>query len=126
MINKISNETYKEENNKIDKEENFKDIDDNFKLVLMASYNTEKNSFIHDLLTQAKKIDEKYQLNKFDYLMRTSDNKKWNRDFIKEKFINYEAKNNQLNLCGPVGFMEYMKNEFLASEKVLKENISYV
>jgi hypothetical protein len=126
MVNKISIDTYNEENNKIDKEENFEDVDDNFKLILMASYTNEKNSFINDLLIQAKKIDEKYRLNKFDYLMRTSDENKWNRDFIKEKFINYETKNNKLNLCGPVGFMEYMKTEFLAAEKVLEENISYV
>ena len=92
----------------------------------MASYITEKHSFIHELLMQVKKIDEKYKLNKFDYVMRISANSKWNKEFIKEKFLNCEKKDNKLYLCGPVGYMEFMKNELLNAEKVLDENINYV
>ena len=125
MIDKISKTSFDEENNKIDKEENFNEIGDDFKLILMGSYNTEKHSFMHDLLMKLKNLDEKYQMNKFDYVMRTSSNKKWDRDFIKEKFINCENKYNKLHLCGPVGFMEYMKEEFLAADKIDFENIRF-
>ena len=135
MIHNISINSYKEENNKIDKEENFNEIGNDFKLTLMVSYNNENHSFINDLLIKVKEIDEKYNLNKFDYLMRTSkettkettkENSRWNREFLKEKFLNSLKKDNKMFLCGPVGFMEYMKTEFLEADKVVNDNIIYV
>lgn len=126
MVNRVSRTSFKNEDNKIEKTEKFSAVEDDFKLILFVSYSTKNSALMHDILQKANSLDKKYTLNKFDYYMRSSEDKKWERSFYQAALESVSSKQgNQLHLCGPVGYMEYMKNNFLETGKINVENIFF-
>ncbi len=125
MISKVSKNNYNENLNKIDKNEFFSEIGDGFKVILFVSYSTRNSAFMHDILLKANGINKKYNMNLFDYYMRTNDDLKWDRAFFNETLKYVQKEGNQLHLCGPVGFMELMKNNFMETGKISVNNIFY-
>lgn len=125
MIDLVSKRTFKTNNNKIDQSENFSDIQNDFKLILYVSFSSKSSAIMHDILQKANSLDKKYSLNKFDYYMRSNEDKRWEKSFYQATLENVSKKVTQLHLCGPVGFMEVMKNNFLETGKIDVGNIYF-
>ncbi len=125
MVDRVSRNSFNEENNKIDTSENFSDIDDNFKLILFVSYLTINQALMDDILQKANCLDKKYNLNKFDYYMRSNEDKLWNKSFFQAAFENVSKQETHLHLSGPVSFMEFIKGDILETGKINVDNIHY-
>ena len=126
MINKISRTKFNENRNKIDDIETFGDIQDDFKLILFFSYTNLQSSVMNEVLKQAKDFDLKYNLNIFDYNMRTNQDKYWDSSFFIEKLKTYSDSIDKVSLCGPVGFMEAMKNSIIKTKIVDVKKIIFI
>jgi len=125
MVDIVSKNSFKENLNKIDEKETFSNIQYDFKLILFVSYSTKNSAIMHDILQKANSLDKKYSLNKFDYYMRSNEDKRWEKSFYQAALENVSKKGNQLHLCGPVGYMELMRNNFLETGKIEVDYIYY-
>ena len=85
MINKISKNKFNEKKNKIDNKEIFNNVQDDFKLLIFASYTNIKSAIMDDILKKANNLDIKYKLNMFDYNVRAYGDKYWDSTFFTEK-----------------------------------------
>lgn len=125
MIDKISRNNFNENLNKIDENEIFTEVQEDFKLILLVSYTSKKFSFMNDVLEKAHSLDKKYNLRKFDYFLRTNGDKPWNKEFFEEKFKDISKKDAKVYLCGPVGFMEFVRKTILETDKIQSGDILY-
>lgn len=125
MVDKISKTKFNNEKNKIDENETFSEVNEDFKLILFASYSTKDSALMHEILLKANSFDKKWNLNKFDYYMRSSEDEKWNKGFLQAALENVSKQETHLHLCGPVGFMEFMKSKFIETGKINVENICF-
>jgi len=126
MVDKVSRKNFDEASNRIDERENFNEIQDDFKLILFTSYNSKNNAIMHEILSQASKLNKKYNLNKFDYHMRTKDDIEWTKDYFEECLQTVSQGKNKLYLCGPVGFMEVMKSNIMKTGKIHEDDVYYI
>jgi hypothetical protein len=87
------------------------DIADDFKLVLFASFPTQKGSIFTDECNKLKKLCEKYDLNTFEYILRISSltKERWNSNYIYDKLFKYVNNIEKVYLVGPIQFMDDIK-----------------
>jgi hypothetical protein len=152
IINKISKEKFKYDKNIIDNE-SFDDIENDFKLILYASYYNEESSTMDKMLKDASDLSLRYNLNIFEYNVKfekeikieesenqnnnieindidndsnsndNENNNNWNAYNFRK---NYGKKNQGIKkilISGTIGFMEVMQNEFKKSEICAEESI---
>jgi len=125
LVDKVSRVNFNNHHNKIDENETFSEVEEDFKMILFASYSTKNSALAHDILQKTDNFDKKFNLHKFDYYMRSNNDQKWNKSFLQATLKNVSNQATHLYLCGPVGFMECMKNNFMETGKVSLDNIHY-
>lgn len=125
IVDRISRTKFKEKYNKIDDTETFVDLEEDFKLILFVSYSSSKSSCMHEILTAASNLDKKYNLKKFEYHMRTGKEKRFESAYFEDKMRFVSKLNNKVYLCGPVAFMNAVKEELLVTGKISAEDITY-
>jgi len=129
ILYKISKEKFNSHKNRID-EESFEYIEDDFKLVLYASYFNEESSTMNKFLKDASDLNKKYNLNIFEYNVKYEKEiagfgfvSNWNAMNFRKEF---GAKNKEIKkvyISGTIGFLESMDNEFKKSEICSEDRI---
>ncbi len=126
ILNKKLNLT----DNYIDKEETFSEIDENFTLVYMSSFSDKANGVYTDICQELDELDKKYDLNKFKFINRFSDDKpkppRWNADVFKKELGGFKGRIQKAFICGPTPFLDDTKVNLLKSELFTKEQITMV
>jgi ferredoxin-NADP reductase len=112
--------------------EDFSYIDDDFKLIVFASFRNEESCVFTDICERLEEMDLKYGLKLFRFFLKISDsgfepnNKKWDPQFIKDNLYEYGDHIKKIMISGPVGFMEFVKDSIINSKVVNKEKLHFV
>lgn len=93
-------------------EENFDYITDDYQLIFMTSFSSDKLVVFNDICEDLMNLDQKHNLNLFKYVLRVSNNnsKQWDENFFKGHLSNSLNKLEKVYIVGPVGFMDNIKN----------------
>ena len=131
MVSEINKRVDGLSNNFIDSSENFSDISNSdFTLVYMTSFSNHDDGVYTDVCTQLQILDEKYNLNKFKFINRFSDDTpkppRWNQSFLNEQLGQYQGKISKVFLCGPTPFLDDSKENLLKSGLVQQNQIKFV
>jgi len=124
------NNRLKISDNYIDKDEDFTEISDDFRLVYMSSFSNKDNGVYVEVCKELEKLDLKYKLNKFKFINRFSDDEpkppRWNADFLNEHIGEFSENISKVFVCGPTPFLDDSKEMLLLSGLVTKDQIKFV
>ena len=116
ITDKIAREKYECTNNKIFINENLcTNLKGDFKLVYFSSFSDQESSVYHTICEKLYDLDKKYNLNIFKYVYRFSneDKARWDTNYLCNALASYKNSITRAYICGPTGFLDYIKNSLI-------------
>lgn len=108
---------FKAKNLKINHEENFQNIGEDFKLIVFASFVNVKGSVFQEECEMLNDICRDNNINNFAYFSRLSSNDKsrWDKEFMSKNLKSF-GELEKIHIVGPVSFMDSVKDALKASD----------